>query len=42
MTDDMITLIVHKTNLKIDAIIEQLPEKIKSNSKYTYMSHCSD
>ena len=38
MTDDMITLIVHKSNLKIDAIIEQLPEKIKINSKYTYMS----
>jgi len=36
MDEDMITLIVHKTNLKIDEIIKNLPETIKSNSKYGY------
>ena len=37
MNEDMITLIVHKTNLKIDEVIEKLPEATKSNSKYSYI-----
>ena len=38
----MITLTVNKTNLKIDEVIEQLPEETKNNSKYSYIKQTDD
>ena len=36
-TDDMITTVLNNTNKKIMALIEQLPEEVRSNDKYTYL-----
>ena len=36
-TDDMITTVLNNTNKKIMALIEQLPEEVHSNDKYTYL-----
>ena len=33
-TDDMITTVLNNTNKKIMALIEQLPEEVRSNDKY--------
>ena len=35
-TDDMITTVLNNTNKKIMALIEQLPEELRSNDKYAY------
>ena len=35
--DDMITTVLNNTNKKIMASIEQLPEEVRSNNKYTYL-----
>ena len=37
-TDDMIKTVLNNTNKKIMALIEQLPEKVRSNDKYTYLT----
>ena len=37
-TDDMITTVLNNTNKKIMALIEQLPEEVRSNDKYTYLT----
>ena len=36
-TDDMITTVLNNTNKKIMALIEQLPEEVRNNDKYTYL-----
>ena len=36
-TDDMITTVLNNTNKKIMALIEQLPEEVRSNDKCTYL-----
>ena len=36
-TDDMITTVLNNTTKKIMALIEQLPEEVRSNDKYTYL-----
>ena len=36
-TDDMITTVLNKTNKKIMVLIEQMPEEVRSNDKYTYL-----
>ena len=36
-TDDVITTVLNNTNKKIMALIEQLPEEVRSNDKYTYL-----
>ena len=36
-TDDMITTVLNNTNKKIMVLIEQLPEEVHSNDKYTYL-----
>ena len=33
----MITTVLNNTNKKIVALIEQLPEEVRSNEKYTYL-----
>ena len=33
----MITVVLNNTNKKIMALIEQLPEEIRGNDKYTYL-----
>ena len=33
----MITTVLNYTNKKIMALIEQLPEEVRSNDKYTYL-----
>ena len=33
----MITTVLNNTNKKIMASIEQLPEEVRSNDKYTYL-----
>ena len=33
----MITTVLNNTNKKIMALIEQLPEEVRSNDKYTYL-----
>ena len=38
-TDDMIKTVLNNTNKKIMALIEQLPEKVRSNDKYTYLTN---
>ena len=36
-TDDMITMVLNNTSQEIMALIEQLPEEVRSNDKYTYL-----
>ena len=36
-TGDVITTVLNNTNKKIMALVEQLPEEIRSNNKYTYL-----
>ena len=36
-TDNMITTVLNNTNKKIHALIEQLPEEVRSNDKQTYL-----
>ena len=36
-TDDVITTVLNNTNKKIMGLIEQLPEEVRSNNKYTYL-----
>ena len=36
-TGDMIATVLNNTNKKIMALIEQLPEEVHSNDKYTYL-----
>ena len=36
-TDDLITTVLNNTNKKIMALIEQLPEEVRNNDKYTYL-----
>ena len=36
-TDDMTTTVLNNINKKIMALIEQLPEEVRSNDKYTYL-----
>ena len=35
--DEMITTVLNNTNKKTMALIEQLPEEVHSNDKYTYL-----
>ena len=37
-TDDMITTVLNNTNKKIMVLIEQMPEEVYSNDKYTYLT----
>ena len=36
-TDDVIITVLNNTNKKIMALMEQLPEEVRSNDKYTYL-----
>ena len=37
LTDDMITTVLNNANKKVMALIEQLPEEVRSNDKYKYL-----
>ena len=41
-TDDIITTALNNTNKKVMVLIEQLPDEIRSNDKYTYFREVTE